>query len=57
MNEEKLKERLLGETIVRVTYNPLTEYGFEHFSVTTSNGIIITVAVDPDSDKSNLSII
>lgn len=57
MNEEKLKEKLLGETIVNVTYNPLTEYGFEHFSIITSNGVMITVAVDPNSDKSNLSII
>ena len=57
MNEKAIKEKLLNATIQYVKYNPMTEYGFSHLQLILDNGTCIAVAVDPNSEKSNLSII
>lgn len=54
---ENLKKQLVGKMIASVNYVPMTNGGFEWIQIVTGDGVIITVAVDPNSDKSNLSIV
>lgn len=57
MDENTIREKCLGATIQYVKYNPMTEYGFSHLQLVLDNGTCIAIAVDPNSEKSNLSII